>query len=121
MTTQLDFSPCALANEFHELRWAKKLDEALEFFTEDCHVEFPAIFSNNVANGKAQVLAKWKEQDKDGAPKLKIVKPFALVKDCQRVVERTMEASKLILTIKIKHTIWFNKEGKISKMTLKKM
>eukprot|EP00754_Rhynchopus_humris_P018677 Rhum_TRINITY_DN14612_c10_g2::Rhum_TRINITY_DN14612_c10_g2_i1::g.105169::m.105169 len=121
MTTQLDFSPCALAEEFWTLRFASKLDEAVAMFSEDCHVEFPAIFSNNVAQGKAALLAKWKEQDKDGMPKFKNITKFALVKDCQRVVERTMEASKLILTLKIKHTIWFNKEGKISKMTLKKM
>ena len=121
MTTQLEFSPCALAEEFWTLRFAKKLDEALAMFEEDCHVEFPAVFKNNTVKGKVALLAKWKEQDKDGMPKFKNVQKFTLVKDCQRVVERTMEASKLIITLKIKHTLWFNKEGKISKMTLKKL
>ena len=123
MTTQLDFSPIELANEYHELRWALKLDETMEMMTEDCTVEFPAIplFGATISKGKAEVLAMFKEEEKGGLPTLKNVKPFQLAKDCQRVVERTMEGSKYFFTLKIKQTIWFNKEGKVSKMTLKKL
>eukprot|EP01061_Rhynchopus_euleeides_P026693 TRINITY_DN434_c0_g1_i1.p4 TRINITY_DN434_c0_g1~~TRINITY_DN434_c0_g1_i1.p4 ORF type:complete len:117 (+),score=77.83 TRINITY_DN434_c0_g1_i1:610-960(+) len=113
------FDIVELATQLVELRKQKKSAEAVErFVLETTVMETPAMFGSDTFKGKAKILKKWKEQDKDG---MKIVKeePFKVVKP--GVVSRKVTAEVLVFNLTVQHTIHFNATGKIDKMTVKKL
>ena len=108
-----------LATRLVDLRKAKKSAEACDLFIiESTVMESPGLLGSSTYKGKAKILKKWKEQDKDD---MKVIseEPFRLVKP--GVVTRKITAEVFIMKITAQHTVTFNAEGKITHMVVKKL
>ena len=117
--TMSEINAVELATRLVDLRKAKKSAEAADLFVTDATVmEAPGMLGSSTYKGKAKILKKWQEQDKDN---MKVIseEPFRLVKP--GVATRKIKAEVLIMKIEAQHTITFNSAGKITHMVVKKL